>query len=268
MCLPCIWITALLRLICIVKVVQFLFFFPGWPAGYWVCLTSTVLLLFQHTVLPIWMWKSIICPGKVASGVASSSSYSPSYISTLGSTRGGSVGILTFHTVSAVLHFWKSTICGGLGVECIQPSLEISDKLCVSSSCINSSSSVNLSGRACHTSIQTFDSSGTMLDGSSVAFHSSQHVGGCSLALSHHKICHHGCFVRQSAQGSAISAFNHLAGQRYMLCTQGFSSSVCQAVWWGHLECWQWRSTSNIGKNGQVGVFHRVCKTKLYLALK
>ena len=32
--LPCIWITALLRLICVIKVVQCLLFFPGWPARY------------------------------------------------------------------------------------------------------------------------------------------------------------------------------------------------------------------------------------------
>ena len=32
--LPCIWITVLLRLTCVIKVVQCLLFFPGWPAGY------------------------------------------------------------------------------------------------------------------------------------------------------------------------------------------------------------------------------------------
>ena len=32
--LPCIWITVLIRLICVIKVVQCLPFFPGWPAGY------------------------------------------------------------------------------------------------------------------------------------------------------------------------------------------------------------------------------------------
>ena len=34
--LLCIWITALLRLICVIKVVQCLCFFPGWPARYWI----------------------------------------------------------------------------------------------------------------------------------------------------------------------------------------------------------------------------------------
>ena len=32
--LPCIWITVLLRLTCVIKVVQCLLFFPGWPARY------------------------------------------------------------------------------------------------------------------------------------------------------------------------------------------------------------------------------------------
>ena len=32
--LPCIWITVLLRLTCVIKVVQCLLFFPDWPAGY------------------------------------------------------------------------------------------------------------------------------------------------------------------------------------------------------------------------------------------
>ena len=62
-CLPCIWITALLKLICVIRVVQFLLFFPDWPAGYWVWLTNTALLLSQHTFLSISMWKLILCPG-------------------------------------------------------------------------------------------------------------------------------------------------------------------------------------------------------------
>ena len=69
-----------------------------------------------------------------------------------------------------------------------------------------------------------------MLDGSSLASHSSQNGGRHSLALSHHKQSHCGCFSRPHAQGSAISAYNPLAAQRCVLCRQGFSSSVCQAV--------------------------------------
>ena len=61
--LPCIWIRALQKLVCVIKVVQYFLFFPDWPIGYWVWLTSTVLLLFQHRFLPISIWKLIICHG-------------------------------------------------------------------------------------------------------------------------------------------------------------------------------------------------------------
>ena len=47
-----------------------------------------------------------------------------------------------------------------------------------------------------------------MLDGGSLASHSSQHVGRHSSALSHHKGPCCECFGRPGAQGSAISAFN------------------------------------------------------------
>ena len=74
------------------------------------------------------------------------------------------------------------------------------------SSSISSSSSVQDPGRACHRSIQTFDSGGTMLDGGSSALHSSQHIVRCSLVLSSNKRSHHGCFTWPGAQGSTISA--------------------------------------------------------------
>ena len=64
----------------------------------------------------------------------------------------------------------------------------------------------------------------------SLAPHSSQHVGRCFLAVSHHKRSHCGCFGRPGTQGSAISAFNPLAAQQCVLCRQGFSSSVCKDV--------------------------------------
>ena len=94
------------------------------------------------------------------------------------------------------------------GVECFQLSMKVSEELCIPSSCINSSSVVHISSRTCHNSIQTSHSSGTMLDGGSLDFHSSQHVERCSLLLSHHRRSHHGCFSRHDAQGSAIAALN------------------------------------------------------------
>ena len=53
-------------------------------------------------------------------------------VSRLWSTGGGSVGILTYQSMSALLHFGKFIASGSLGVECFQPSLDISTKLCVS----------------------------------------------------------------------------------------------------------------------------------------
>ena len=61
--LPYIWITVLLRLTCVIKVVQYLLFFPDWPGRYWVWLTSMVLPFFQHTFLPTSMWRQIFCLG-------------------------------------------------------------------------------------------------------------------------------------------------------------------------------------------------------------
>ena len=80
----------------------------------------------------------------------------------------------------ALFHLRNSTTSEGPGVECLQPSLDFTGKLCVSSSGSSSSSSVQVSGRTCQWSTQTFDSGGAMLDGGFLASHSSQHVGRCS----------------------------------------------------------------------------------------
>ena len=52
-----------------------------------------------------------------------------------------------------------------------------------------------------------------MLDGGSLASHSSQHAGRCSLVVPYSKRSCHGCFGKPGTQGSAISAFNPLAAQ-------------------------------------------------------
>ena len=189
-----------------------------------------VLLLFQCTFLPISMLKLIICHGDTCFQSCIFFLTLPKLHFNLGVYQRW----ICWHphiplNVSSNTP-WKIHYLWGIGVECIQPSLDVSGKLCLSSSCISSSSYVQVSGRTCHRSFQTFDSSGTMLDGGSLAFHSSQHVGRCSLALSCHKSSHHGCLSMPGAQGSAISAFKPLAAQRYVWCRQGFSSSICQAV--------------------------------------
>ena len=88
--------------------------------------------------------------GKVDSRMVYSSLHSLTGISTLGSTRGGSVGTFMCQSVSALYHLGKFTTFGSLGVECFQTSLDISDDLCISSPYIISPSSVHVSGKICH----------------------------------------------------------------------------------------------------------------------
>ena len=107
--------------------------------------------------------------------------------------------------------------------------MNVSGRLHVSTSSIISSNFVHVSGRTCQSSTETVDSGGTMLDGGSLAPHSSQYVGRHSLVVSHHERSHHECLSGLGAQGSAISAFNSLAAQQCVSCRQGFSSSVCLA---------------------------------------
>ena len=179
--------------------------------------------------------------------MAPSSSGGSGSFSSLGPSRGGPLGIFSFYSMPTLFHFGNSTASGGLGVECLEPSLEFSGKLCVSSSCSGPSCSVQVSSRTCERSIQTFDSGSSMLDGGSLASHSSQHAGRCSSAMPTCKRSCCGCFSRPGAQGCAISAFNPLAAQQYVLCRQGFSSSVCQAVAgatqtstsWVYQQCWK-----------------------------
>ena len=80
--------------------------------------------------------------------------------------------------ITSIITPWKlHYLCRGLGVECLQPSLDISGKFCVSSFGSSSSSSVQVSGRTCQRSTQTLHSDGAMLDGGSLTSNSSQHVG-------------------------------------------------------------------------------------------
>ena len=261
----CILITSLQKLTCVIKVVQYLLLFQAglldiesdWQAQY-----------YSYSSIHSYPsqcggWLSVT--GSVAFGVASFSLCGPCGFSPLGFTRGGSSGISLYYSIPALLDLGNTKSSGGLGVEHLQPSLEVLGKLCVSSCCSSSSSSFQVSGGTCQRSNHTFDSDDTMLDGGSLASHSCQHVGRCSWAISHHKWSHHGCISRSCTQGSVISAINPWAAKRYVLHRQGFSSSVCQAVVGDNTEhLWQ-RSTSNAGRNGQVGVLERVCQTLPYL---
>ena len=70
----------------------------------------------------------------------------------------------------------KCTTSGSLRVECFKPPMDVWGMLCVSSSCKCSASSVQVSGRTCHRSMQTPYSSGPLLDGGFLTSHSSLHA--------------------------------------------------------------------------------------------
>ena len=110
------------------------------------------------------------------------SSHNLGCISSLGSSKGGSVGILMYQSISAILQIGKSTASGSLVVECFQPPLDVSGELC-DSSYISSPGSVQFSGKICHRSIQISSCGGTLLDGGCLASPSSWHVGRHSLLI-------------------------------------------------------------------------------------
>ena len=210
---------------------QHIFFFPAQPAKIWIWLISMLLLLFHHTFLPFSMWKTnYLSWGKVGSRVTSSSLHGSGSTSTLGWSGSGSIGILWYQSMSALLHFGISITSWRNGVECCQLSLDISGELCVSFCCVSSPSSLQVSGRTFHRSTQNSYSSCDLLDRGILDSSTSQHVEDHSSSVSYHKNPHHGCFGRLGAVGTAVAEFNPLAAQRCLLCRQGFSSSVCQAV--------------------------------------
>ena len=76
--------------------------------------------------------------GKVGPRMVPSSSHSPNSLLTMGLTGGGSVVFLMDQSMLALLHYGKPIASRSFGIECIQPSVDVSGKLCISSSCINS----------------------------------------------------------------------------------------------------------------------------------
>ena len=113
--LPCIWITALQKLNCVIKVVHYLLFFQGWTVGYRVWLTSTVWLLFQCTFLPISMWRPVISHGVGCfwSGIfcRGCKPFLPWDL-----IRSGSAGILICHSMLALLPLGNTTTSRALGL--------------------------------------------------------------------------------------------------------------------------------------------------------
>ena len=117
-----------------------------------------------------------------------------------------------YQSMSASLHLGKSTISWTHGVEHSESSLNISGEL-FNSSCISFPSSLQISCGIYCRSVQTCNSSFTLLVGGSLASQSSQHVRKYSSSVSYHKGSHHECVSWLGVYGSAVAAFNTLAAQ-------------------------------------------------------
>ena len=75
-----------------------------------------------------------------------------------------------YYSLERLLHL------GVLRLKHFQPSMALSGELYIFSSCISSPSFVKVSGRTCDRSIQTSNSNHSLLEGGSLAGHSSLHV--------------------------------------------------------------------------------------------
>ena len=170
----------------------------------------TVLLVFKHTLLPISMWRPIICHRSASSRVACSSSH---FLSSFLPLESSEVDLLvSSHTIQCQHYYTLETQLppGALGLNAfIQPLKYQVSYVFPYPTLVPLVLSKFLAEHV--TGQFTFDTGGTMLDGGSLTSHSSQHVGRPSLVLYCHKGSCHGCFSRPVAQGSAISAFNPLA---------------------------------------------------------
>ena len=165
-----------------------------------------------------------------------------------------------------LLHLGICSTFGGLGGECLQPSLDISGKLCVSPSCISSSSSFQISDRTCQRSNQTFDSGVTMLDGgpwySTVLNLFADIPQQCPII----KYMFMNVLVGHVLKGLPYLHLN-IWLLRNVCCVDRDSLPQSFKWWWGQLKYLHQRSTSSVGRNRQVGVLERVYHTILCLPL-
>ena len=142
-----------------------------------------------------------------------------------GPSRGGPAGIPSFHSMPALLHLGISTTYGGLGVECLQPSLDISGKLPVILLLVLVPLVLSkFLAETCKRSTEMiwfwWHRVGWKLFGFLLILNMLTDV---PQAVSHHKRSHHGCFGRPGAQGSAH------------ICIQPFGCSAMCAMQTGVL---------------------------------
>ena len=137
--------------------------------------------------------------GMVDFRVAPSFSHGLCCVSTMGSTKCGSHGMFKYQC-QQYYTLENPLPLGALGLNTFNHSWT-SGELCVFFSCISSPSSVQVSGRSCHSSAQISYASGTLLDGGSFSSYSSQYFGRHSSMVSKNKKSYPGCFSRLVLKG-------------------------------------------------------------------
>ena len=104
------------------------------------------------------------------------------------------------------------------------------------------------------------DFGGTVLDGDSLAPHSSQHMADIPQQCPINKD-----LVMDVSVGQALKGLPHLHLTLWLLSNVCYADkgSLPQSVrqCWGQLKHLHQRSTSSVGRNGQVGVLNRVYQT-------
>ena len=187
-----------------------------------------------------------------------SSSHSLSGILILGSTGDIFVGIFKYKSMSALLHPGKFATSGSLRVGHFQPSLEVSAELYTSPSSMSSPSSVQVSIRTDHKSIQTFILASPCLI-------EAPWLPTVLNMLSHHKRSHEGYIGRPGSQAYAITAFNSLATKRCVIQTRVLFLSLSGSAVGAQMSIK--RFASNLGENWQFGVIRKVYQTMAFLPL-
>ena len=190
-----------------------------------------VLPFFQHTFLPTSMWRQIFC---LRIACFRSGTFYLRWLRQLfafGAFQRWTCWHLLVLLNASIISLWKlHTACGALGLNAFSHPWKFQVSYVFPPPALVPLVLSKFLAEHVNGQLRHLTSGGSMLDGGSLASHSSQHAGRHSSVVSHHKRSHHGCFSRPGTQGSAISAFNPLVAQQCVLCRQGFSSSVCQAV--------------------------------------
>ena len=185
----------------------------------------------------------------------------------LGPSRGGPAGIFLFYSVPALLHIGISTTSWGVRVECLPPSMDVSGRLHVFSSGISSSGSVQVLTENVKDQLKQF-----------ILVAPCWMEAPClSTVLNMLEDVPWQCPVLKDLIID-VSVGLVLKGLSYLDLTLWLLNDVCyadRASLPQSVRQWQWqiehlhqRSTSSVGRNGQVGVLDRVSKLMSHFYLQ